>query len=170
MERTITGTVGEVKGRTVNTKYGEKTVFDIFIGSQKTSTFKSDIAEEAKALQGSDVEATVRVEPCEGYPDNYMLLGVKLVNPVASFGNAANGTATTTIPVTTAPTSDSRQESIVRQSSLKAAAAVYSGSGVDAGEVLAVADRFFRWVQGTVDGDEEPVAVGATESNDGVDW
>jgi hypothetical protein len=64
----ISGQVLSVVGRNVNTKYGQKTVFDImFSDGQTYSSWKADIATRAQQLQGQTVDA--RTEKRGSYTD-----------------------------------------------------------------------------------------------------
>ena len=163
MESTITGTVGEVAGRTVNTRTGPAPIFDVTIGSQKVSTFKAPVAEEAKALQGSIVEATVDVTEKNGYT-NYTLLSLKLTNAV---GTPA---ASSTIPVA-APRNDDDTAARIARSVAFEHLPQYASVGAE-DEIFSTLDKFAKWIYNGSKPGQELVAVAAepVESNDGIPW
>lgn len=159
MESTITGTVEGVAGR--ETKAGP--IFDVVIGGKTYSTFKANIAEEAKALQGSSVEASVGITQKNGYT-NYTLLGVKLLN---AGGDTA---ASSTIPV--APASGmtpEREQKIVRQSSMATAFNYGASAGLSEEECFALAGRIYARAMGEKVS-EPVVAVAPTETTDDIPW
>ena len=173
MESTISGTVGEVAGRTVNTKNGPAPIFDVNIGDTQVSTFKADIAEQAKVLQGSAVEATVSVRQ-NGQYTNYTLLGVKLIDAAPQNGNTASTTAV-------APAAEKKgwqPEDTARVTKLSCLSTAFSYAGVQGISVdtaLSIAQRLY----GIAMGDHEAsvpeaelagVAREATEKEDGIPW
>lgn len=164
MESTITGTVADVTGRTVNTSRGQASIFDVLIGTQKASTFKSEIAEQANALKGSTVRAFVDVSERNGYT-NYTLKGVELLD-------AAPSSAPTTSTISVAPTSGGmspeREARIVRQSSMATAFNYAAAAGLSEDEAFALAGRIYARAMGETQ--PEPVAAGATETSDGIPW
>ena len=197
MESTITGTVGEVTGRTVNTSRGQAPIYDVTIGDTKTSTFKAHVAEEAKALQGSEVTAKVDVTERNGYT-NHTLLGVTLVSaaPQNPYGNTASGksvvyTTASGIPLAPATSPESRggmsperEQKIVRQSSMATAFNYAASAGLSEDEAFALAGRIYAramGVSGSTSHDaeelrssreqpaQEPVAAVATAPTEVVD-
>lgn len=166
MEKTITGTVGEVVGRTVNTRNGSAPIFDVTIGAQKVSTFKEPIAQEARLLQGSTVEATVDVSERNGYT-NYTLLAVKLVDALGG------STSSSTIEIAPAKKgwSDEDTARVTRLSCLSTAFqyAGQAGEGVEG--ALSLAERLYGVAMGTESPEPVEALTGApTESNDGIPW
>lgn len=166
MEKTITGTVGEVVGRTVNTRNGSTPIFDVNIGEQKVSTFKAHIAEEAKLFQGSTVEATVDVSERNGYT-NYTLLAVKLVDALGG----STGSSTIAVAPAKKGWSDEDTARVTRLSCLSTAFqyAGQAGEGVEG--ALSLAERLYGVAMGRQT--PEPVAAvtaAPAESNDGVPW
>lgn len=168
MESTITGTVESVKGRETRTG----TVYDVVIGSKKVSTFKQPIAEEANALQGSTVEATVKTTQ-NGQYTNYTLLSLKLAD--------AGGTTTTssTIPVEPAKKgwSDEDTARVTRLSCLSTAFQYAGACGESPEAALELAQRLYGVAMGQREEQPEPeqpepVAVAAepTETSDGIPW
>lgn len=162
MESTITGTVEKVTGREVSSG----TIFDVVIGGKKVSTFKTPIAEQAKALQGSDVEATVDVTQ-RGEFTNYTLLSVKLVNAIGD-----STSSTSTIPVEPAKKgwSDEDTARVTKLSCLSTAFA-YAGhtDGYDEDYAIKLAQRLYGIAMGQQQ--PEPVAISEpTETSDGIPW
>jgi hypothetical protein len=137
----ISGQVLSVVGRNVNTKYGQKTVFDImFSDGQTYSSWKADIATKAQQLQGQTVDA--RTEKRGSYTDivDIAPLGQLAQAAVAATGAllspsgvVGNGGAPP-IPIVASQggMSPERESKIVKQSCLSTAfnfvATLYQGS------------------------------------------
>jgi hypothetical protein len=170
MESTITGTIEDVTGRQVNTKYGAKTIWDVVIGGQKVNTFKNEIAEEANALKGSTVEAQIREEPSKNpdYPPNHILLSVELVNAIG-----AQPAAASTIPVTTERKGWQPEDTarVTKLSCLSTAFQYSAAMGDSVDDAITLARRLYDIAMDSKAGadEPEPVAV-ATETTDDVPW
>lgn len=175
METTITGTVGEVVGRTVNTRTGSAPIFDVTIGAQKVSTFKAPVAEEAKALQGSTVAATVDVSERNGYT-NYTLLGLTLVDAAPTTASGIPlALATSPIPVNSNQYQrDMSPETAARVTRLACLSTAFqyagaAGEGVEA--ALSLAQRLYGVAMGTESPEPvEALTAAPTASDDGVPW
>jgi hypothetical protein len=126
----ISGQVLSVVGRNVNTKYGQKTVFDImFSDGQTYSSWKADIATRAQQLQGQTVDA--RTEKRGSYTDIVDIaplgqLAQAAVTATGAFlsssGAVGNGGAPP-IPIVSSQggMSPERESKIVKQSCLSTA-------------------------------------------------
>jgi hypothetical protein len=83
----ISGQVLSVVGRNVNTKYGQKTVYDIMLSDGQTySSWKADIATKAQQLQGQTVDA--RTETRGSYTD---IVDIAPLGQLAQAAVAATG-------------------------------------------------------------------------------
>ena len=109
---------------------GGKTVYTVTADGKKYTTFKSDVATAAKALQGQTAEIA-RESKQKGEYTNWYINGARPVQAAAVIPN----------------TPDDKAESIARAVALKAAVDFQAGKGSVA-DVKLAANEFLAWLTG----------------------
>ena len=167
MESIITGTIESVKGREVSSGV----IYDVTIDGDNISTFKNHLAEEARLMEGSTVTATIGITEKNGYT-NRTLLGIKLVNATPTRSNLPLAPATSPEPINVKRGWQPEDtERVTKLSCISSACALMSGAGPEAtGDVLTLAQQFYKVAMGTSAPEPVAAAVTPTEATDSVPW
>lgn len=167
MESTITGTVGDVTGRETS----KGVIHDIVIGTQKVSAWSdSGLGEQAKALQGSTVEAVVDVVQRESNGRTFKNHNLKSLQLIDATGTSGTNVVTTTIPVAA---SDDAAPRIARSVAFEHMHQYTDVSALTESQIESALDTYAKWIYSGKWQGAEPVAVGAeqpAESDDGIPW